>query len=172
MTTDTKQLYCFDTNVLVQAWNHYYAPEICQSYWDVLNKFGERGIVFVPGEVYDEIQKIDDNLAKWLRDSRIPVRETDGQVTKHLTEIYAKDRKHRLLVEDTKQRSLADPWVIAHALRADAVVVTKENKETNPASKRIKIPNVCEKMGVECINDFEFIKRFNIQFSCSSPHCS
>jgi predicted nucleic acid-binding protein len=168
---DTQKIYCFDTNVLVQGWNHYYAPEFCHSYWDILNTFGERGIVFIPREVYNEIQRVDDGLSRWLKSSKIPVRDTDGSVTQRMSEIFNKDKRHHLLVDDTKQRSMADPWVIAHALQSKAVVVTKENKETNPMSKRIKIPNVCEKMGVECINDFEFIRRFNINFSCSSPHC-
>lgn len=67
----------------------------------------------------------------------------------------------------TKQRSLADPWVIAHALKENACVVTKEEKVTVPKTTRIKIPNVCDNMGIRWINDFQFVEELNIQFSCS-----
>jgi hypothetical protein len=56
--------------------------------------------------------------------------------------------------------------VIAHAIYENATVVTKENKETALNTKRIKIPNVCDNMGVRWINDFEFIQEIGIKFSC------
>jgi len=73
---------------------------------------------------------------------------------------------HKFLVDNTRQRSLADPWVIAHAMNSNACVVTKENLETAANSKRIKIPNVCENMGIRWINDFAFIEEVNISFYC------
>jgi len=48
-----------------------------------------------------------------------------------------------------------------------AIVVTKENKESALNSKRIKIPNVCENMGIKWIDDFEFINELDIKFKCS-----
>jgi hypothetical protein len=62
-------------------------------------------------------------------------------------------------------RSLADPWVIAHAMAQHAIVVTKENKETQ-SEARVKIPNVCENMGVRWINDFDMIRALHLRFSC------
>ncbi|HTQ67037.1 MAG TPA: DUF4411 family protein, partial [Puia sp.] len=73
---------------------------------------------------------------------------------------------HKYLVDNTKQRSLADPWIVAHALKENACVVTKEEKVTAPNTTRIKIPNVCENMNIRWINDFEFVEELNIQFSC------
>ena len=73
---------------------------------------------------------------------------------------------HKNLVDNTKQRSLADPWIIAHAINENAIVVTKEEKVTAINTNRIKIPNVCENMGVPWINDFDLIERLNIRFSC------
>ncbi len=51
-------------------------------------------------------------------------------------------------------------------LYMNATLVTKENKETALNTKRIKIPNVCENMGVRWIDDFEFVKELGIKFSC------
>ena len=160
------QKYCLDANVLIQAWQKYYSPKICPSYWDMLDSLGARNIIFMPEMVYDEIVRTDDDLSKWLKSSKIPIKKIDEQVTKCLKDIYSADPNHKYLVDNTKARSLADPWVIAHALKENAIVVTKEEKVTALNSTKIKIPNVCDKMNVSWINDFQFIEELGIRFKC------
>jgi len=80
--------------------------------------------------------------------------------------IYKANPVHNNLVNNVKNRSIADPWVIAHAMAEDATVVTKENMEARPSDKRIKIPNVCKNMGVPWLDDFGFIREIKIRFSC------
>lgn len=162
----TVKKYCLDANVLIQAWQKYYSPRICPDYWDLLDYLGTQNIVFTPEMVYDEIVRTDDNLSKWLKKSKIPIKKIDEQVTKCLKDIYSADPNHKFLVDNTKARSLADPWVIAHALRENAVVVTKEEKVTALNSTKIKIPNVCDKMKVSWINDFQLIEELGIKFKC------
>jgi hypothetical protein len=84
-----------------------------------------------------------------------------------LKNIYANNPAHKRLVDSAKQRSLADPWVIAHALKECATLVTKEEIITATNTTKVKIPNVCDNMGVLCINDFQLVEELNIQFSCS-----
>ena len=158
--------YCLDANVLIQAWQKYYSPKICPSYWDLLDILGTQNIVFMPEMVYDEIFRTDDDLSKWLKTSKMPIKKIDEQVTKCLKDIYSADPNHKYLVDNTKARSLADPWVIAHALRENAVAVTKEEKVTAINSTKIKIPNVCDKMNVSWINDFQLIEELGIKFKC------
>lgn len=159
--------YCIDANVLIQAWQKYYSPKLCPSYWEVLNKLGAQGRLFIPAEVSKEIKKGQDQLAAWLESSNIVVRPITGPVTQNWSAILAKDPKHQFLVDNTKGRSLADPWVIAHAMTENAVVVTKEEKLTAANSDKIKIPNVCEAMSVRCITDFEMLEELGIKFSCA-----
>jgi hypothetical protein len=164
--TELLQKYCLDANVLIQAWQKYYSPKFCPDYWSLLNDFGETGKIFLPQNVFDEITKTEDELTNWLKESKIQIKEVDGEVANCLRDIYAANPLHKYLVDNTKQRSLADPWVIAHALKERACVVTKEEKVTAPNTTRIKIPNVCENMSVRWINDFEFVVELNILFSC------
>ena len=161
------QKYCVDANVLIQAWQKYYSPKFCPSYWEILNQLGLLDRIFLPQLVYDEIARTDDDLSKWLKKSNIPAYKIDEQVANSLKSIYANNPLHQYLVDNTKQRSLADPWVIAHALKENAVVVTKEEKVTAINSSKVKIPNVCENMGIRYINDFEFIEELGIKFQCS-----
>ena len=160
------EIYCLDTNILIEAWQKYYSPKFCPEYWDVLNELGHQGRIFISEMVFEEITRTDDDLSKWLKNSKIPVRKIDEQVTRCLQSIYATNPIHKRLVDSTRARSLADPWVIAHAINEKATVVTRENKETALNSKRIKIPNVCDNMGVHWINDFQLIEELDIQFTC------
>lgn len=161
------QKYCLDANVLIQAWQKYYSPKFCPDYWTLLNDFGANNIIFLPENVFEEITRTEDDLSDWLKNSQIKIHEIDGDVTNCLKDIYAANHLHQYLVDNTKQRSLADPWVIAHALKEKACVVTKEEKLSVPNSTRIKIPNVCDNMGIRWINDFQFVEELNIQFTCS-----
>jgi hypothetical protein len=158
--------YCIDTNVLIQAWNHYYSPNFCPDYWAVLSELGVRKIIFLNEQVAKEIDKIDDDLSRWLKNSKIPIINSNANVTEKVTEIFSFHSSHTHLIAAKNQRSLADPWVIAHAMCESATVVTKESKDLSGQPKNIKIPNVCENMNVRCINDFQFIRELDIRFSC------
>lgn len=164
--SDALQRYCLDANVLIQGWQKYYSPKLCPSYWEILNKLGKANRIFIPRMVADEIEKTDDDLKEWLKSCSIPIVEIDGPVTNYLTQIYAANELHKFLVDSTKQRSIADPWVIAHAMNEKACVVTKEEKVTSSVTK-IKIPNVCENMSVRCIHDFEFVEEIGMRFTCT-----
>ncbi|MCV9388944.1 DUF4411 family protein [Reichenbachiella ulvae] len=163
--TEASNTYCLDANVLIQAWQKYYSPQLCPEYWDNLNELGKAERIFIPNAVRDEIIRTEDDLSDWLKRSSIPIKQITESVTIALQNIYTSDPKHKFLVDNTKARSLADPWIIAHSLVEGATVVTKEEKVTQLNSKRIKIPNVCDNMNVRWINDFEFLKEVGIRFS-------
>jgi len=162
--------YCLDANIIIKAWQEYYSPKFCPTYWEILSELGIKEKIFLPQMVFEEITRTDDDLSDWLKKSHVPIHKIDGKVTESLKRIYATDPMHKHLVDNIKQRSLADPWVIAHALKENAVVVTKEAKEIAINTKRIKIPNVCENMGIRWINDFQFIEELNIKFTCNLIH--
>ncbi|MDZ4809284.1 MAG: DUF4411 family protein [Bacteroidota bacterium] len=166
-----QHIYCIDANVLIQSWQKYYSPDLCPDYWDILNELGKQGRIFIPEEVRNEIVvadnsgKIEDDLSKWLKRSLIPIHKPSENVIACWQKILQTDLTHKLLVDNIKGRSLADPWLIAHAMDMNATVVTKENIDSAMNSKRVKIPNVCKNMGVRCINDFEFVKEIGVKFS-------
>jgi hypothetical protein len=153
--SSTAHIYCLDANVLIQAWQKYYAPEICSDYWEILNELGKQGRIFIAEEVKNEIvvtddkEKTEDDLSKWLKRSSIPVHKPTENVIKCWQNIIQSNPLHKLLVDNVKGRSLADPWVISHALDKNATVVTKESPIISlNAKKPVTIPNVCDNMGV------------------------
>jgi len=44
-----------------------------------------------------------------------------------------------------------DPWVIAHAMHSDGIVVTREST-LHPNAKKARIPDVCKHFAVKCID--------------------
>ena len=152
--------YCLDTNVLIQAWVKYYSMRLCPDYWSNLDALAQKGVVFCPMEVRKEIDKTDDELSECVKSRPHFFVEPDAVVQKDLIDILAKFPR---LVDSTKQRSVADPWVIAHAKATSAIVVTKE--EVTNSRKRIKIPDVCKALGIQCMDDFQFLNEIGVSFS-------
>ena len=150
--------------MLIQAWQKYYNLKFCPAYWKILTELGKSGKISIPELVYEEIIRTEDDLSKWLKESKIPINKISEPVTLLIRKIL---KDYPLLVDNTKARSLADPWVIAHALHENAAIVTKEEKVTASNSNKIKIPNVCDNLGIRWINDFQFIDEVDIKFQCS-----
>lgn len=153
--------YCLDTGVFIEGWNRYYSMDLCPEYWSVLDNLAQKGIIFAPIEVKREINKTDDQLSKWINGRPYFFKEIDILVQNYLRIIMA---SHGRLVDSIKQRSIADPWVIAFAMAEKAIVVTKEIP-SGIDTRRIKIPDVCIALNVPWINDFEFAKEVGIRFS-------
>ena len=158
--------YCLDANVLIESWQKYYSPKLCPDYWVLLDELGKKNMIFIPDMVFQEITRTEDELTDWLKNSGIPVYKIDEPVTLCLKKVY-ENPVHRQRVDNVKKRSLADPWVIAHALNENACVVTKEERVTAANTNKIKIPNVCENLGIRSINDFQFLLEVNVRFSCA-----
>ena len=153
--------YCLDTNVFIEGWTKYWSIDTCPDYWEILDTLAGRDIIFSPIEVKREIEKIHDGLYKWISDKPHMFKDITDDVQKCLRYIMS---KYPRLVDSIKQRSMADPWVIAYAKAMNATVVTKENL-TKQSSKRIKIPDVCNALNIPWMDDFEFANRVGIRFT-------
>lgn len=150
--------YCLDTSALIQPWNTYYSMELCPEYWDVLDDLARRGVVFCTQDVKREIKKGDDELFAWVKQRPFLFQEVTAGVQQNLRSIL---QEHRDLVDTKRDRSMADAWVIAHAMAEGATVVTKEGF----APRRVKIPDVCNALGVRCVDDFIFLREVGVRFS-------
>lgn len=132
--TDT--VYCFDTSAWVHAWVRVYPPENFPGVWDEIDNLIETERLISPEEVREELGRRDDDLAKWLKDRSDvfrPVTVEQQQEVRSLLVDYPR------LVDSSKGRNEADPWVIVLAEQEAATVVTQEAaKPTNP-----KIPDIC-----------------------------
>jgi len=157
-----KKLYCIDTNILIWSWNDLLSMDMCPDYWDKVDDLSSKGVIFCPEEVKREIIAKDDGLRDWVKSRPYLFRGITEDVQEKLRLIM---KSHPILVNNIKQRSVADPWVIAHAMQEGATVVTGEGRTLLGRAKRKKIPDVCDALDVRCINHLQFLKEIGIRFS-------
>ena len=162
---DLKKKYCLDANAFIEPWNKYYAIGRCPEFWDILDDLGKKQIVFCPDQVKREIDKVDDGLKAWLNTRHFFLRQETEIVQQHVRAVL---KTFPQLINVGASRSMADPWVIAHAMAEQAVVVSKEYL-VHPGQKstQIKIPDVCKHFKIDCINDFDFVDELGIKFKAS-----
>ena len=158
-----QRIFCLDSSVLIEGWNKYYSPRRVPDYWDILEDLGRREIVFSPIDVLREIEKVDDDLKTWCTKRKYMFREITTDIQIELRKIM---KAYPRLVDSTRQRSVADPWVIAFAIAHKATVVTKE-MPIGSDGRRVKIPDVCSALGVKCIDDFTFADLIGLRFTAT-----
>ncbi|MFN9857040.1 MAG: DUF4411 family protein, partial [Pseudanabaena sp.] len=109
------------------------------SIWQNLDQLIESESIIASEEVFRETEKQADDLHDWLKQRQqifVPVNEDIQTAT---IEILTKFPK---LVNYNKQRSQADPFVIATAIVYRKTLVTEETPSQSITKPRI--PNVCQ----------------------------
>lgn len=66
-------------------------------------------------------------------------------------------------LDDFYDYDLADAWLISHALAKGACLVTYE-KSNQASKKRIKIPDICSKLGISCIDPITMFRQLETSF--------
>lgn len=107
-----------------------------------------------------EIERRDDEVHVWIKQHRgkliVPI---DEEQQRHVSLVL---EKHERLVDTRRNRSAADPFVIALAIAQGCAVVTAEAATGKP--DKPNIPDVCSSMGVRSINLLEFFREQGWRF--------
>jgi len=151
--------YLLDSNIFIQAKNMHYGFDFCPAFWDWLIKENISGNVFSIAKVGDELISGDDELAGWAKERTdsffLPVKpeilQRMGDVSTWVT-----SQSYIQAAIDTFL-SVADYYLVAHALTTGYTVVTHER----PAgSKRyVKIPDVCVGLGIKMMSPYEMLRK-------------
>ena len=163
MKTKLKK-YCFDTNCFIEPWHNFYSRKSHLSYWDdfILPKI-MNGEISILEEVWKEIEKKDDDICAWFREHIIDkdelLIETSPDLVYQVRNLLSKYPK---LSDRTKGRSIADPFLVAHAKKENISIVTLEKPSNN--IEKPKIPDVCKAEGVRYIDLFQYIDEMNVSF--------
>lgn len=154
-------LYCFDTSAFINSWRRLYPPDVLPSLWSRLSDLVSVDRVKSPEQVLLEIARISDELHAWVkRRTQIFVPATpeiQAGVSK-LVNTYP-----NFMQERSPDGVWADPYVVALAQEQNRVVVTWERAADRNA-RRLKIPNICEAIGIECINLLDLMRREGWRF--------
>jgi uncharacterized protein DUF4411 len=151
-------MYCVDTSAWLDGWNRFYPPKVFRKLWDEIDELVTAGEIIAPEEVYVELAKRDDDLHAWVKSRKMMLRPPEKPIQDASAILLS---KYPRLVDTLKNRSQADPFVIATAQLAKATVVTGESFGT---SLRPRIPFVCQREGIPCINFLEMLIELKLTF--------
>ena len=158
--------YLLDANTYIQAKNEYYQMNVCPGYWDWLDSQFEAGYLASVSLVYDELKDFGDELSLWVKERKDQFLDVSDDATQAK---FVEIAQHVAELQDLKPGNLenflggADPWLIAKAKSIGAVVVTHEVLAPESARK-IKVPNVCKKFGVDYLNTFQLLRQMEACF--------
>jgi hypothetical protein len=151
-------IYCVDTSGWLDGWVRDYPPDVFPSVWEKLSDCIASGTIKCSEEVYVELDKKDDEIHKWIMARKTVLVPIDEAIQRVVSELLA---AHPRLVDTHRNRSQADPFVIATAQVLGAVVVTgeKRGKLDSP-----KIPDVCEIRNIRCITFLDMLRELGWKF--------
>lgn len=162
--------YLLDTNTAITAKNEFYAFDIAPSFWIQLKEKLENADCALIDAVEGELLDGNDELAAWVRrlekeshDHFILKAKSDSRVLGYYKQI-AEMVYHEPKFKDRYKQvflSKADPWIIVAAKAwGDTVVTFEKMPESN--STKVKIPDICKRMGVPCISLYEMMRKVGI----------
>ncbi len=147
MSEKDPKVYSIDSSSLIQAWNVNQPRDLFPPFWEKLGTLMKNGVIRCSEEVRYELAKKSDGVCDWVKDLGDILIPHDEVVQKAVREIL---KTHPKLIDTRKNRSGADPFVVAVALVNKGQVITNEF----PSGKvhRPHIPDVCKAYKIECIS--------------------
>jgi hypothetical protein len=136
-------VYSVDSSALIHAHRRIYRPKNFGFVWKGFDTLIEEGRLRSSIEVYNELEKKDDEVFAWAKERKeslfVEIDEPTQAIVKKIMAAHPK------LVDTTKGRSGADPFVIALAKTTNPQmwVITEEY----PGKERI--PDVCDAQNID-----------------------
>jgi hypothetical protein len=149
--------YSADSSALIHGWRRIYRPKNFSFVWDRLGALIEDGRFKASIEVYNDLEKKDDELFKWCKERKGLVVDIDNNIQAHVARIMG---TYPRLVDTVKGRSGSDPFVIALAASTNPTmtVVTEE------FVGKVRIPDVCNAEKIDHCGSADLIERENWNF--------
>lgn len=126
--------------------------------WERLEYLASRGDLIVTEEVLRELEKQDDEVYQWVNGQPNMVVAIDDPIQIEVSFIL---HAYPRLVNTQKNRSQADPFVIALARLVNGVVVSGEGRRS---LKNPKVPDVCDDMGIPHIKLVDLLSQQGFTF--------
>ena len=170
-----KDFFLLDTNVFIEAKNRYYGFDFCPGFWEWLITQNTAGKVVSIDKVKGELLKKEDELSAWAKnlDESFFLKSDHPDMISSLKEVseWIKDKGYSFKEAEIFRRS-ADFYLVAYvvanrryALVDRYTIVTEEKREDkNKKSKKVKIPDVCDGLGIRVIDTFEMLREMEVIF--------
>lgn len=166
------RIYVFDTSAFSAFLRqHLQVIEMPKLVWDTMENMLKNGTLisheYVFNEVVTEKSEKPDLLTQWLLPYKASFAHASDEQLAVVAEVVKKSPK---LIDSSREKEQADPWIIAQAAilnrqlglfeECEYVIVTQENKHSPK-----KIPLAAKNFNVECISLKEFFDEINVTIS-------
>lgn len=158
--------YIIDSNFWINC-NRNYPSDIFPALWCNLKKLILKDEIIIHESISNELSKKDDDLYKWVKSfaaSKIMMTSIDALDI--YLEIIDWAKKSELYssqaIEQLKMADNADAVICAECCANDFTVVTDETFRNSP--NKVKIPNICKAFSVDCISNFDFMRKYGFKF--------
>lgn len=150
--------YIFDAGIFIQL-NNNYPKDIFIKLWDNLDELIHDGKVISVSEVFMELEKRDSEAHRYAKSHKQTFSRAslvEQGISREIVDTYPDLIGKALLTGEP----VADPLIIARAEYIGGRVITTEKFKPNA----FKIPNICQKRGVESLDLFGFMKNEGWKF--------
>ena len=151
--------YSVDTSAIIEGWVRDFPPDLAPHAWMKIEESIDDGVLVASEEVLIELEKKHDKVYEWACKRKHMFVPTDEKIQEAVRSIL---RDYNKLVDTRRNRSGADPFVIALAMVKRLSVVTAENLTGKP--ERPKIPDVCDSLGIQWLNMIALFREQGWQF--------
>ena len=152
--------FCLDTGVFIRPHREgFYGFPLAPTFWEMLEQKAVAGIIASPRRVYQELADYGDALADWAiarRDTPLFVAPGPA-VQAQLTRVADYVRGNYPGRKAAEFLGGADPWVVAHAIADNAVIVSFEHRASIDAQTP-KIPNVAQAFQIRTISLYQMLR--------------
>lgn len=164
--------YLLDSNYFIQAHRLYYPLDVVESFWERTKILADNDNIIsidkVKKEIFDKSSH-EDELKIWCDDNINGdfFKSTDSALPQYIQIVqWVNSMRHQYsdsAIEEFLQADLADPWLVAYAMKEDLVIVTYE-KSAPDSKKRVKIPEVCNHFKVRFIDTIDMMRELKSKF--------
>ena len=159
-------MYLLDANTLMEAHDTFYPVDRIKPFWDWIHAQAEAGVIKMPLEVHGEFTG-DDLHVQWINDpdvkAALVLDETaDPGLVQNVIDVgYQGTAPNFDDIQHTKYGQ--DPFLAAYALvdPAGRTVVTREKSKRSKRLGATKLPDACDDLGINWIDDFRLYRDLN-----------
>ena len=165
-------MYLLDSNIYINFYDRYYKMNYFPTFWSTLPSILNSNVKIA--EVILDENYQDPSFKEWLAQNYSPSlinhKEDSsewGQVLAHVKSCGFYKDSALFSGRGWANEKIADAWLIAIAKKLNLTIVTDEARNVNlnliNPSKNAKIPDVCDQLGIRCINMNQFFDEVSLR---------
>lgn len=165
--------YLLDTNIFIESHKRFYNMAVFPCFWAGLVTMAQNGIIFTIDKVKDEVYAGKDDIKTWFKNNFpanavLPVDEVTMAAYQRVQTTVRNTGKYKSsALNGYAADTLADPFICAYALGHGNISIVSYEISKPSSQTEIKIPDVCNLIGIPCLQIYEMLLALHATFDGS-----